>query len=42
LLGNRISVPVLRADRTEQVIDLEIQARHLPDGRAVFVAELFG
>jgi anti-sigma regulatory factor (Ser/Thr protein kinase) len=42
LLGNRIAVPVLRADRTEQVFDLEIQSRHLPDGRAVFVAELFG
>jgi anti-sigma regulatory factor (Ser/Thr protein kinase) len=42
LLGNRITVPVLRADRTEQVIDLQIESRHLPDGRAVFVAELFG
>jgi anti-sigma regulatory factor (Ser/Thr protein kinase) len=42
LLGNRVAVPVLRADRTEQVIDLEIESRHLPDGRAVFVAELFG
>jgi anti-sigma regulatory factor (Ser/Thr protein kinase) len=42
LLGNRIAVPVLRADRTEQVIDLQIDSRHLPDGRAVFVAELFG
>ncbi len=41
LLGNRIAVPVLRADRTEQVIDLQIESRHLPDGRAVFVAELF-
>ena len=42
LLGNRIAVPVLRADRTEQVLDLQIESRHLPDGRAVFVAELFG
>jgi anti-sigma regulatory factor (Ser/Thr protein kinase) len=42
LLGNRITVPVLHADRTEQVIELEIESRHLPDGRAVFVAELFG
>ena len=41
LLGNRIAVPVLRADRTEQVLDLQIESRHLPDGRAVFVAELF-
>ena len=41
LLGTRIAVPVLRADRTEQVIDLQIESRHLPDGRAVFVAELF-
>ena len=32
---------MLRADRTEQVIDLQIESRHLPDGRAVFVAELF-
>jgi anti-sigma regulatory factor (Ser/Thr protein kinase) len=42
LLGNRIAVPVLHADRTEQLIELEIESRHLPDGRAVFVAELFG
>ena len=42
LLGNRVAVPVLRADRTEQVVDLQIDAHHLPDGRAVFVAELFG
>jgi anti-sigma regulatory factor (Ser/Thr protein kinase) len=42
LLGNRVAVPVLRADRSEQVIDLQIESRHLPDGRAVFVAELFG
>ena len=41
LLGNRVAVPVLRADRTEQVVDLQIDARHLPDGRTVFVAELF-
>jgi anti-sigma regulatory factor (Ser/Thr protein kinase) len=42
LLGNRVTVPVLRADRTEQVIDMQVESRHLPDGRAVFVAELFG
>jgi anti-sigma regulatory factor (Ser/Thr protein kinase) len=42
LLGNRVAVPVLRADRSEQVIDVQIESRHLPDGRAVFVAELFG
>jgi len=42
LLGSRVAVPILRADRTEQVLDLKIEARHLPDGRAVFVAELFG
>jgi hypothetical protein len=41
LLGNRVAVPVLRADRTEQVLDVQIESRHLPDGRAVFVAELF-
>ncbi len=41
LLGHRIAVPVLRADRTEQVLDVQIESRHLPDGRAVFVAELF-
>ena len=42
LLGNRVAVPVLRSDRTEQVLDVQIESRHLPDGRAVFVAELFG
>lgn len=42
LLGNRVSVPMLRADRGEQVMDLRVEARHLPDGRAIFVAELFG
>jgi anti-sigma regulatory factor (Ser/Thr protein kinase) len=41
LLGTRIAVPVLRADRTEQVMGLEIEAHHLSDGRSVFVAELF-
>ena len=41
LLGTRVAVPVLRADRTEQVMDLEVRAQHLPDGRSVFVAELF-
>jgi anti-sigma regulatory factor (Ser/Thr protein kinase) len=41
LLGNRVAVPVLRADRSEQVFDVQIESRHLPDGRAVFVAELF-
>jgi anti-sigma regulatory factor (Ser/Thr protein kinase) len=41
LLGNRVAVPVLRADRSEQVLDVQIESRHLPDGRAVFVAELF-
>ena len=40
LLGNQVTVPVLRADRSEQVIGLRIEARHLADGRAVFVAEL--
>jgi anti-sigma regulatory factor (Ser/Thr protein kinase) len=42
LLGTRIAVPVLRADRKEQVMELLIDSQHLPDGRAVFVAELFG
>ena len=41
LLGTRLTVPVLRADRTEQAMDLEVEAQHLPDGRSVFVAELF-
>ena len=41
LLGTRIAVPVLRADRTERVMELQVEAQHLPDGRAVFVAELF-
>jgi hypothetical protein len=33
---------VLRADRKEQVMELLIDSQHLPDGRTVFVAELFG
>ena len=41
LRGTRIAVPVLRADRTERVMELQVEAQHLPDGRAVFVAELF-
>jgi anti-sigma regulatory factor (Ser/Thr protein kinase) len=41
LLGTRIRVPVLRADRTEQMLDLQVEAEHLPNGRSVFVAELF-
>jgi PAS domain S-box-containing protein len=42
LLGNRVAVPVLHADGSEQVLDVQIESRHLPDGRSVFVAELFG
>jgi PAS domain S-box-containing protein len=42
LIGERVAVPFVRADRTEEVIDLQIEPLHLPDGRAVFIAELFG
>lgn len=41
LLGTRVAVPVLRADRTEQVLELQVEAKHLPGGRSVFIAELF-
>ena len=41
LLGQRVAVPVLHADRSEQIRDLQIESQHLPDGRAVFIAELF-
>jgi anti-sigma regulatory factor (Ser/Thr protein kinase) len=41
LLGTRITVPVLGADRTERLMELQVDAEHLPDGRSVFVAELF-
>jgi PAS domain S-box-containing protein len=41
LLGTRVAVPVLRADRTERVMELQVDAQHQPDGRSVFVAELF-
>ena len=42
LLGNRVSVPVLRADGTELTVDLLVEAQPLPNGRRVFTAELFG
>jgi PAS domain S-box-containing protein len=41
LLGRRVSVPVVRANGDEVVLDLEVQPRQLVEGRHVFVAELF-
>jgi anti-sigma regulatory factor (Ser/Thr protein kinase) len=41
LLGNRVTVPVVRADGTEADTDLVIEATALPHGRRLFVAEFF-
>ena len=39
LLGNRVDVPVLRGDGTEQVMGLLIESQNLPEGRRLFTAE---
>ena len=41
LLGNRVTVPVNRADGSEVEIDLQIESMALPNGRRVFTAEFF-
>lgn len=41
LLGRRVSVPVVRADGSEQALELEVQPRQVVDGRRLFVAEFF-
>jgi PAS domain S-box-containing protein len=41
LLGNRVRVPVMRADGTEIDVELQIESVPLPSGRRVFTAELF-
>jgi PAS domain S-box-containing protein len=41
LLGKRLSVPVVRADGEEVVLDLQVGPRRLVEGRHVFIAELF-
>ena len=41
LLGQRVTVPVVRADGSEQDIDLLLGATPLPNGRRVFTAEFF-
>lgn len=41
LLGNRVTVPVVRADGTEVDTELVIEATPLPHGRRLFVAEFF-
>lgn len=40
LLGSPVVVPALRRDGEETTVELTIDARHLPDGRRLFVAEL--
>jgi hypothetical protein len=42
LLGNRVTVPVTRADGSEIDLDLQIESVGLPNGRRVFLAEFFG
>lgn len=41
LLGRRVAVPVLRADATEQVMELYVEAEALSNGRRLFTAEFF-
>jgi PAS domain S-box-containing protein len=41
LLGNRVRVPVSRANGTEVELDVRIEAVPLANGRRVFTAELF-
>ena len=41
LIGNRVSVPVVRADGSETQLALQIESVALPQGRRVFTAELF-
>ena len=40
LLEHPVSVPALRGDGTETVIELTVQSQNLPGGRHVFVASL--
>jgi PAS domain S-box-containing protein len=42
LLGNRVTVPVIRADGSEVDVEVQIESVPLPNGRRVFTAELFG
>lgn len=42
LLGQRVTVPVVRADGSEADVELALHATPLPSGRRVFTAEFFG
>jgi PAS domain S-box-containing protein len=42
LLGRPVVVPALRRDGQETMVELTVEARHLPQGRRMFVAELKG
>jgi len=42
LLGNRVDVPVLRADGSERVMGLVVESVPLPHGRRLFTAEFLG
>ncbi len=42
LIGNRVTVPVSRADGSEVDLALQIESVALPHGRRVFTAEFFG
>ena len=41
LIGNRVAVPVIRADGSEVELDVQIESVALPHGRRVFTAEFF-
>jgi len=41
LLGQRVTVPVVRADGSEQDMELELGVTPLPSGRKIFTAEFF-
>jgi PAS domain S-box-containing protein len=40
LLGRTVSVPILRRDGTEMVIDLVVATHQMPGGRHLFIAEM--
>ncbi|MGK4678361.1 hypothetical protein ACSLWG_22950, partial [Salmonella enterica] len=42
LLGQLVKVPALRRDGQEVEVGMVIESRVLPEGRYLFVAELFG
>ena len=40
LLGRTVTVPALRQDGTEVMVELEVEAHKLPAGRHLFIAQM--